>query len=281
MKKILSIFSVLSLVFLFSCEKNEITYGTTDLDVNKFAQIKFVYDLPQPSSSAQNITRLMYNDQIYSEIGTPLGSVLPNSIAKFHVLPIGSNKVDAFKGSAKDQLVYTSNFNVEKGVWHAFIYNENQPPLMVKEPDTYQTGHPWADTVAYIKFVNLFHKSDGVTPYGRLTLKGVRVIDGVTTYIDIATCDFMEASDYIPYKLDRKGIAVWSGTETSMIFTLFDAAGNQLTHYATSSATTKSNFVASGYSLTKGVNYIFHFNGKEGVSSSSTQVLRLSTVAVQ
>lgn len=280
MKKILSILSVLSLVFLFSCEKNEITYGTTDLDVNKFAQVKFVYSLPLPASTTHNITRLMYNNQIFSEVGTPLGSNFPNSIAKYHALPIGSNKVDAFKGASRDQLAYSSTFNVEKGVWYAFAYNESQSPLLVKEPDTYQTGHPWADTVAYIRFVNLFHKADGVTPFGSLTLKGVRVKDGVTSYIDIATCNYKEASNYIPYKLDRKGIAIWSGTETAMSFALFDANGNQLTHFATAAATTKSNYVASGYSLTKGVNYIFHFNGKEGTNNAS-QALRLSTISVR
>lgn len=279
MKKILSIISVLSLFLLYSCEKNVITYNSTDLDQNKFAQIRFVYDLPIVTSSTHNITRLRYNDQLYSEVGTALGSILPNSIAKYHVIPVGSNKVDAFKGANRDVPAYSSTFTIEKGKWSAFAYNETQPPLLVKDPEEYQTGHPWADTVAYIRFVNLFHKTDGVTPYGRLTLKGVRTVGTVTQYIDIATCDYKQASDYVPYKLDRKGIAIWSGTEVSMVFTVFDANGQQLTHFATTSATTKTAYTATGYSLTKGVNYIFHINGKEG-TNNATQAIRLSTIAV-
>lgn len=279
MKKILSIISVLSLFLLYSCEKNVITYDTTDLDQNAFAQVRLVYDLPIVTSSTHNITLLKYNDQIYSQVGTALGSILPNSIAKYHRIPVGANKVDAYKGSAKDVLAYTSNFTIAKGKWSAFIYNEAEPPLLVQDPEEYQTGHPWNDTVAYIRFVNLFHKADGVTPYGRLTLKGVRTVGGVTTYIDIATADYKEASDYMPYTLDRKGIAIWSGTESSMVFALFDANGQQLTHFATSSASTKSNHQVTGYSLTKGVNYIFHLNGKEG-TNYATQAIRVSTIAV-
>jgi len=279
MKKILSIISVLSLFLLYSCEKNVITYDTSDLDQNAFAQVRLVYDLPLVTSTTHNITLLKYNDQIYSQIGTALGSILPNSIAKYHRLPIGANKVEAFKSATKDVLAYSANFTVAKGKWSAFIYNENQPPLLVQDPEEYQTGHPWNDTVAYIRFVNLFHKVDGVTPFGRLTLKGVRTVGGVTTYIDIASANYMEASDYMPYKLDRKGIAIWSGTESSMVFALFDANGQQLTHFATSSATTKANHSVSGYSLTKGVNYIFHLNGKEG-TNNATQAIRVSTIAV-
>ena len=279
MKKILSILSVLSLFLLFSCEKNVITYGTTDLNEDTHAQIRFVYDLPLTASATHNITRLKYNDQLYSEVGTALGSILPNSHAKYHVIPVGANKVDAFKGAGRDVMAYTSNFTIDKGAWSAFVYNENQPPFMVKEPQEYQTGHPWADTVAYIRFVNLFHKADGVTPYGPITLKGVRTVSGVTQYVDIATANYKEATDYIPYKLDRKGIAIWSGTESSMIFALFDAQGNQLTHFATAAATTKTPFSATGYSLTKGVNYIFHLNGKEG-TNNATQAIRLNTITV-
>jgi hypothetical protein len=279
MKKILSIISVLSLFLLYSCEKNVITYPTTELNQNTYAQIRLVYDLPLTASSTHNITRLKYNDVLYSQVGTALGSILPNSTAKYHSVPVGALKVETFKSATMDVPVYTNTFNIAKGKWSAFIYNDAQPPLLVQDPEEYQTGHPWNDTLTYIRFVNLFHKADGVTPFGRLTLKGVRTVGGVTTYITIATANYKEATDYMPYKLDRKGITVWSGTETSMVFALFDENNNQLTHYATTSATTKTAHSATGYSLVKGVNYIFHINGKEG-TNNATQAIRLSTIAV-
>ncbi|MHC1779568.1 MAG: hypothetical protein AB9922_04975 [Bacteroidales bacterium] len=279
MKKILSIISVLSLFLLYSCEKNVITYPTTDLNTNTHAQIRFVYDLPIVTSSAENITRLKYNDILYSQVGTALGSILPNSTAKYHMVPVGALKVETFKSATMDVPVYSNTFNIAKGKWSAFVYNAAQPPLLVQDPEEYQTGHPWNDTLTYIRFVNLFHKADGVTPFGKLTLKGVRTIGGVTTYITIGTAGYKEATDYLPYKLYRQGITIWSGTESSMVFALFDESGNQLTHFATTSATTKTAHTVTGYSMTKGVNYIFHVNGKEG-TNNATQAIRISTIAV-
>ena len=279
MKKILSILSVLSLFLLYSCEKNVITYNATELDRDQYAQIRLVYDLPIVTSTAHNITMLKYNDQLYSEIGTALGSIFPNSMAKYHKIPVGANKVEAYKGAAKDVLAYSSNFTIEKGKWSAFIYQEDQPPLLVQDPEEYETGHPWTDTLTYVRFVNLFHKADGVTPYGKLTLKVQRIVDGENVWVDIATCDYKESSTYNPIKLNRKGIVVWSGTETAMIFALFDENGNQLQYFASTSATTKTDHRVTGYSLTKGVNYIFHLNGKEG-TNYATQSIRVSTISV-
>lgn len=282
MKNILTIISLFALLLVASCEKNVITYNTTDLDLNKRGEVRLVYDLPLLTSTTQNVTRMKYNDAIVSEVSTALGSIFPNSIAKYHALPLGSNKVELFISSTKDQLLYTGTFNLSKGKWSAFVYNANQPPLLVQDPEEYQTGHPWNDTVAYIRFVNLFHKPDGVTPYGKLYLKGRRpsATPGVTyDYIDIASAGYMEASDYMPYKLNRQGIAIWSGTETSMVFALFNQSGQMLTYWASSTAKTKTDYTATGFSLTKGVNYIFHINGKEG-DNYAGQAIRLSTISV-
>lgn len=280
MKKILSIISVLSLFLLYSCEKNVITYNKTDLDENQFAQIRLVYDLPTVTNTVHNITRLKYNDQLYSEVGTPLGSIFPNSMAKYHKIPVGANKVDAYKSATKDVLAYSSNFTIEKGKWSAFIYNETQPPFMVQDPEEYDTGHPWADTLAYVRFVNLFHKADGVTPYGKLTLKVLRIVNGNNVWVDVATCGFKEASTYNPIKLNRKGIAIWSGTESSMEFALYDSNGVPLQYFASTSAKNKTDHKVTGYSLTKGVNYIFHLNGKEG-DNYAGQSIRVSTISVK
>lgn len=282
MKKLFTIVSVISLFLLASCEKHVITYGATDMDVTTKAQIRLVYDLPIVSASAENITLLKYNDQITSQISTALGGIYPNSTAKYHALPIGATKVETFKGSAKDVSVYSNTFNLAAGKWSAFIYSKTEAPLLIQDPEEYETGHPWIDTVTYIRFVNLFHKADG-TPYGKVYLKGRRPATqpNVSTYdyIDIAACNYKEASAYVPYILWRNGIKVWSGTESGMVFALFNEAGEQLTSFATSGATVKTPLVHTGFSMVKGVNYIFHLNGKEG-TNYATQSIRLSTIAV-
>ncbi len=258
---------------LVSCEKNVITYETTDLDQTNYAQVRLVYDLPLVTSSAQNVTRLLYNGDTVSMVSTALGGVFPNSTAKYHALPIGTNTVKLLKSTYAT--IYEGSFNLAAGKWSAFVYNTSQPPILIQDPEEYVTGDPWADTLTYIRFVNLFHKADG-TPYGKLYLKGKRTINGVVQYIDIAEANYGEGSDYKPYRLYSNGIKIWSGTESSLIFTVFDATGTQLKYYT--SSTVQADYTATGFSMTKGVNYIFHFNGIQG--TYTTQALRLSTVAV-
>ena len=282
MKKIFSILSVVSLFLLASCEKNVLSYQATDLDVTTKAQVRLVYDLPiVPSSTTHNITLLKYNDQLVSPVSTALGGIFPSTIARYHVLPIGANKVEAFKGAAKDQLVYSNTFNVQAGKWSAFVYDANQAPLMVQDPEEYETGHPWTDTVTYIRFVNLLYKADGVTPFGKVYLKGRRSATqpNINTYdyIDIAECDFKQSSGYIPYTLKRNDIAIWSGTENGLAFVLFDESGNLLKTF--SSTNVLGDYSATGYSMTKGVNYILHLNGKMG-TNYATQSVRLGQIAV-
>ncbi len=274
MKKIFTLISILMVIGLVSCETNEIKYETTPIDQSRFAQVRLVYDLPLVTSSSLNVAWLIYNGDTVSRVSTPLGSIFPNSAAKYHVLPIGTNSVKLLQVNTR-AVTYEGTFDLEAGRWSAFVYNTSEPPIMVQEPEVYQTGDPWADTVCYIRFVNLFHKADG-TPMGKLYLKGKRTINNVVTYIDIASANYGEASDYVPYKLYRQGIKVWSGTESALVFTVFDENGAQLQYYKT--ATTKGAYEATGLSMTKGVNYILHFNGKDG--TYTTQAYRLSQFTV-
>lgn len=280
MKTILALVSVLMVFLLASCEVNEITFGTTDIDPAKSAEVRLVYDAPLVSSSSHSITRLTYNDQLVSEVTTALGGVIPNSSAKYHVVPQGSIKVDAFKGTTKDVLQYSNSFTVGSGKYSVFIHSLTEVPFVVKDADVFPSTDAWADTLAHIQFVNLLYKADGVTPYGTLFLKGRRGA-GTTAnpyvYIDIASCGFKEASALIPYNLVNKN-ALWSGTESSMVFVAFDAAGIPLKYFPTSTGALTS-WVATGGSLTKGRNYIFHMNGKEGAKYAE-QSIRLSMIGL-
>lgn len=280
MKTIVSLVSVFMVFLLASCTKNEITFGTTDIDLTKSAEVRLVYDIPLVASTTQNITRLKYNDQLVSEVSTALGSIFPNSPAKYHVVPQGNVKVDLYKGTTKDVLQYSNTFSVGSGKYSVFVYNQNEAPFVVKDADMFPTSDAWADTLANIQFVNLLYKADGVTPYGKIFLKGRRGAGTTASpyvYIDIASCDFKQASALVPYKLVKSG-TVWSGTETGMVFVAFDADGNRLKYYPTSTGAL-TDWTATGFSLGKGRNYIFHLNGKEGAKYAD-QAIRLSTIAL-
>jgi hypothetical protein len=227
-----------------------------------------------------NITRLKYNDVMVSEVSTALGSFFPNSPAKYHVVPQGAVKVDIYTGVTKDVVQYSNSFTVGSGRFTAFVHSSSEVPLVIKDVDVFPAGDAWADTTAYIQFVNLFYQADGVTPFGSLTLKGRRGAGTTASpyvYINIATCAFKEASALIPYKLVKSG-TIWSGTETGLAFVVYDEAGNLLKSYPTTTGAL-TNWEATALSLGKGRNYIFHINGKQGVKYED-QAIRLSTIAL-
>lgn len=281
MKTILALVSILMMLLVVSCEKNVITFGNTDINKATSAEVRLVYDIPVVSTTTLNITRLKYNNQLVSEVSTAIGSIFPNSAAKYHVVPQGPVKVDAYTGTTKDVLQYSNTFTVGAGKYTAFINTLTDVPFVIKDADVFPPSDAWADTTANIQFVNLFYKADGVTPFGKLTLKGRRG-SGTTAspyvYLTIATCNFREASALIPYKLLRNNIVIWSGTETGMVFTVFDEAGVQLKHFPTTTGAL-TDWTATAFSLGKGRNYIFHMNGKQGAKYVD-QAIRLSTIAL-
>jgi len=280
MKTILALVSISMVLLLVSCEKNVITFGSTDIDLTKSAQVRLVYDPPLLTSTALNITRLKYNNQLVSEVSTALGSIFPNSTAKYHVVPQGPVKIDAYIGTTKDVLQYSNTCTLGTGKYTVYVHNLTDVPYVVKDADVFPSSDAWADTLANIQFVNLLYKSDGVTPYGKLTLKGRRGAGTTASpyvYINIATCGFKESSTLIPYKLLRNGVAVWSGTETGLAFVIYDDAGNLLKNFSSAGAVV--DWSATGFSLGKGKNYIFHINGKVGTKYAD-QVIRLSTIGL-
>jgi hypothetical protein len=280
MKTIFALISVLIVFLLASCETNVITFGTEDIDPAKSAEVRLVYDIPVVTSTTLNITRLKYNDQLVSEVSTAIGGIFPNSAAKYHVVPQGTVKVDAYTGTTKDVVQYSKTFDVGSGKYTAFIHSLTEVPFVVKDADVFPATDAWKDTVAHVQFVNLLYKADGVTPYGTLFLKGRRGAGTTASpyrYIDIASCGFKEASKLIPYKLVKSG-TIWSGTETGMVFVVFDAAGALLKYFPSSSGAL-TDYSATGFSLGKGRNYIFHMNGKIGAKYAD-QAIRMSTITL-
>jgi hypothetical protein len=277
MKRLILLLSIITLFIVYSCEKHELAYDSSNLDLTKSAQVRIVYDLPV-TGTAFSITRLKLNDQLYSEVSTVVGSIFPNSVAKYFVVPAGQVKVETFTGATKDVLQYSNNCTVEAGKkYSVYIYDLTQAPLVVQDADVFPVVDPWADTVCHIQFVNLLFKPDG-TPYGKLFLKGRRGAGTTASpyvYADVAQCDFKQASALIKYPL--KGTST-AGTESSMTFVLYNENGSAFQFYPSSTGAL-TTYTATGFSLTKGRNYIFHLNGKTAVKYAD-QIIRLSTITL-
>jgi hypothetical protein len=63
-----------------------------------------------------------------------------------------------------------------------------------------------------------------------------------------------------------------------MAFVVFDAAGVLLKSYPSSTGAL-ADYSATGFSLGKGRNYIFHMNGKMGAKYAD-QAIRMSTITL-
>jgi hypothetical protein len=279
MKKILTLIPVFAMLLLVSCEQHVLDYDATPVDQTTQAQIRVAYDVGVITTGAPNITRLSFNSQMVSEVSTAIGSIFPNSAAKYFVVPVGQLEISSYTGSTKDVAHYDRTINIATGRWTAFVHNLSADPLMIPMPESFPQYDPWADTCCSIQFVNLLYASDGTSPAGTLTLKARRG-SGTTAspyvYTTVGTAAFGQATDYMRLNLIKSG-TVWSGTETGIAFVLYDATGNLLSTFTSSNATT--TYAVTGYSLTKGRNYIFHINGKRGTNYATT-ALRMSTITL-
>ncbi len=279
MKKIFTLIPVLASLLLVSCAQHVLDYDVTYLDQTSQAQIRLCYDLGIVTTGAPTITRLAYNTQMVSEVATSIGNYFPYSAAKYHVVPVGQLQINTYTGSTKDVVQYSNTTTIGAGRWNAFVYNLNQAPLMVEVPATLPVFDPWADTCATIQFVNLLYAADGVSPAGTLTLKarrGAGTTASPYVYTTIGTAAFGEATGLIRFNLIKTG-TVWSGAESGLAFVLYDSTNTLLSTFTSSNAVT--TYSATGYTCTKGKNYVFHLNGKRGTNYATTSI-RLSTITL-
>ena len=278
MKKInIILFAILGLVFT-SCQTNVITYSTETVDVNKYAQLRVVNVIPVTGNS----DTLLINHVNFSSVNTSIGGYYPLSTPKYFIVPFGSDSI-SLRFLAKTTIPAAAAFTYKgmapltKGKWSAYIYNAAQNPILLQDADVTPVTDAWADTVCFVKVANFFMKSDGVTPFGKLTLKMKKNITGadwetVATNIDFGT----QTSDYYLYRLkNTNNSKPWSGAEVNITFAIFDSSGVQYQWYTSPTLTTKGAYSLTTQTLSKGRAYVIYITGKEGTKNNSDQILSL------
>lgn len=161
---------VLLVVFSVSCEKNMIDYQTTP--VTDKAEFQLHYFVPVVAGSANNITRVEVNGQLYSNEKSPLSTynAIPSgTVGKFYAVSPGSVNFKLYQGSAGDNLVYDQNITLTAGKQNIFVHDFNQPAIV------FDNGYPYTtrvtmdtDSVAWIKFYNFLYETPGVTNDSRI-----------------------------------------------------------------------------------------------------------------
>ena len=280
MKKIYIIVLAIIGLALNACQTNEIVLPFEELDVNKNSEVRLLNVI----SITGNSDTLLFNGKNYSSVSTSLGGYYPLSTPKYFALPVGANSISLrFIAKTTSPAVaafnYAGNITLTKGKWSAYVYDKTKNPILLKDDDLVPTTDAWKDTVCFIKVANFFFKADGVTPFGKITLKAKKETAGSVWETIASDIDFgTQSTSYFSYKLkNTKGLIPWSGAETNVTLAIFDGAGIQYKQFSSPTAGTKGDYSSTGWSLGKGRAYVIYLNGKEGTTNSSDQVIRLGS----
>jgi hypothetical protein len=277
MKKInIIVIAILVLVF-HSCQTNEIIFPYSALDTNTNSEVRILNVIPVTGNS----DTLLLNGKNYSSVSTVLGNYYPSSAPKYFASPIGATSISIrfvakTTAPAMAAFNYAGNMTLAKGKWSAFIYDKTKDPILLQDADVVPTTDAWNDTVCFIKVANFFHKADGVTPFGKITLKAKKDITGaawetVATDIEFGT----QTTAYYQYKLKNVlNKKPWTGTEDKITFAIFDSAGTQYQQFTSATTSAKAAHSSTSWSLGKGRAYVIYVNGKEGTTNNTDQFIR-------
>lgn len=264
-----------------SCSQDEITFNNSTLDTDAYSEVRVLSVIPVSGTC----DTLRFNNQNYSFVSTAAGNYIPLSTPKYLSVPIGTNSVTLHYNAktttpSKAAFTYQNSLTLASGKWSAYIYNADKAPVLLQDADSLPTTDAWADTVCFVRVANFFFQSDGVTPWGNVTLKMKKNIVGADWETVASDIPFGAQSDYYKYKLKNTASASpWSGTEQNVTWALFDSSGNQFQSF-TSTTTAAKSVYSYTYStgLTKGGAYTIYLNGKEGTSNKSDQIIQFSSL---
>ena len=276
MKKInIILFAILGLAFV-SCQTNEITFPVSTVDLTKYSEVRVLNAIPVTGTS----DTLLFNNANYSSVSTALGGYYPLSTPKYFIVPFGNDSISLrFVAKTTTPTVaaftYKGSMTLTKGKWSAYIYNAAKNPILLQDSDQVPSTDAWKDTVCFVRVANFFFKADGVTPFGKLTLKVQK--NNSTVWETVASnVDFGTQSFYYHYTLkNTAGVKPWSGTESNITFAIFDSNGVQYQQFTSATTSVKGAYSLTLQSFSKGRAYVIYIIGKEGTTNNKDQFLNL------
>jgi hypothetical protein len=155
---------VLIIATAFSCTKHEVVYNADTLTGT--AEFQLHYYNPVTSATANNITRVEVNGQLYSNYKAPLttyNAVPGGGIGRFFAVAPGSVNLKLYQGSVDPlTLVYDRNVTMAEGKQNIFVHDFAQDPFV------YNNGYPYprnvteiTDSICWIKFYNILYDTIG------------------------------------------------------------------------------------------------------------------------
>jgi len=123
---------ILAVTLVASCEKEPIEYDANP--IGAMAEFQLHYVVPVSTSSANNITKVEINGQLFANNTAPLSTynAIPNgSAGRFYFVNPGTVNIKMYQGTNMDVLVYDQTTTLTVGKQNVFIHGFNQPPVVI------------------------------------------------------------------------------------------------------------------------------------------------------
>lgn len=161
--KLLSLFFVLATLGT-SCEKHVVEYDSYNLP-NTSAEFQLHYFVPVAAGAANNITKVEINNKLYTNSTTslvPYNALPSGAVGRFFTAPSGTTNIKLYRGASAD-LVYDQNCTLMPGKQNVFVYDFNEPPVVI------DNGYPYdkisteeTGDFAWVKFYNFLFETPGI-----------------------------------------------------------------------------------------------------------------------
>jgi len=161
---------ILAVTLMASCEKNVIEYDATT--IGEVAEFQLHYFVPVDAVTANRITKVEINGQLYANISAPLNTynAIPSgSAGRFYAVNPGNVNIKMYQGTNMDVLVYDQNTTLTATKQNVYVHDFNLPPVVL------DNGYPYirretveTDSTTWVKFTNFLYETAGVPSNLRL-----------------------------------------------------------------------------------------------------------------
>jgi hypothetical protein len=153
-----------TLLLALSCEKHVIEFDSTP--ASGLALVQFHNEIPVPAGVAQNFLKVELNGVDVTngnKVTLSSWNSIPTALGRYYHTTPGTATIKLYQGTALN-LVYEQSVTLQAGKQGVILYDFNQPPLVVAEPDNYLPDRASfdTDTIQYVRFFHLMREAPGV-----------------------------------------------------------------------------------------------------------------------
>jgi hypothetical protein len=165
MKTLKYISMILAVAFLaVSCEKHVIEFDSRP--ASEVALVQFHNEIPVPTGTAYNFLKVELNgvDVTHgNKVTLSSWNTIPTTLGRYYSTNPGQATIKLYQSTAMN-LKYEQTVTLKAGKQGLLLYDYNQPPVVITEPDNFIPDRSSfdTDTVEYIRFFNLMQESPGV-----------------------------------------------------------------------------------------------------------------------